>query len=311
MKVPGIPFKQGRNAYDDRDGQKFGIAIHATDNTATAEAEASYATRRTDGVGSHFYVDGDSVVQSLDTRSRAGHAGSSTGNENGISVEITGRVSASRQWWLANVAWDRLAEVLAVVCREYDIAPRRATVAEMKANPKVRAFYGHNDMRLAWGGTSHTDPGPNFPWDHLLDRVKRAMNGDEMELTDPIKLVTGKGVAYSSPTTTVAGVLSSTNYYVLQTRNSVLAELADARVREEAILAAVTGGSQAKVLEAIQAQGEQTRRQLAEQAATEAARDAELRALVEQGQDGTLDATEVLRRMGELLATAGQGQARE
>ncbi|SCL42191.1 hypothetical protein GA0074692_6702 [Micromonospora pallida] len=50
-----------------------------------------------------------------------------------------------------------------MVCREYDIAPRRATVAEMKANPKVRAFYGHNDMRLAWGGTSHTDPVPTSP----------------------------------------------------------------------------------------------------------------------------------------------------
>ncbi|XTZ16270.1 peptidoglycan recognition protein family protein [Micromonospora echinospora] len=183
MKVPGIPFVQGRNAYDDRDGQKFGIAIHATDNTASAEAESVYATRRTDGVSSHFYVDADSVVQSLDTTARAGHAGSSTGNENAIAVEITGRSSSSRQWWLANVAWDRLAEVLAVVCRHYDIAPRRATVAEMKATPRVRAFYGHNDMRLAWGGTTHTDPGSNFPWDHLLAKVEQALNQSEDDMT--------------------------------------------------------------------------------------------------------------------------------
>ncbi|MFI6229904.1 N-acetylmuramoyl-L-alanine amidase [Micromonospora echinospora] len=183
MKVPGVPFVQGRNAYDDRDGQKFGIAIHATDNTASAEAESVYATRRTDGVSSHFYVDADSIVQSLDTTARAGHAGSSTGNENAIAVEITGRSSSSRQWWLENVAWDRLAEVLAVVCRYYDIAPRRATVAEMKANPKVRAFYGHNDMRLAWGGTTHTDPGTNFPWDHLLTKVEQALNQSEDDMT--------------------------------------------------------------------------------------------------------------------------------
>ncbi|WP_176738611.1 peptidoglycan recognition protein family protein [Micromonospora pallida] len=183
MKVPGVPFVQGRNAYDDRDGQKFGIAIHATDNTATAEAEASYATRRTDGVSSHFYVDADSIVQSLDTDSRAGHAGSTNGNENGISVEITGRSTSSRQWWLDNVAWDRLAEVLAVVCRYYDIAPRRATVAEMQANPQVRAFYGHNDMRLAWGGTTHTDPGANFPWDQLLTKVEQAIDQNEDDMT--------------------------------------------------------------------------------------------------------------------------------
>ncbi|WP_416902185.1 N-acetylmuramoyl-L-alanine amidase [Micromonospora echinospora] len=183
MKVPGVPFVQGRNAYDDRDGRKFGIAIHATDNTASAEAESVYATRRTDGVSSHFYVDADSVVQSLDTTARAGHAGSSTGNENAIAVEISGRSSSSRQWWLENVAWDRLAEVLAVVCRYYDIAPRRATVAEMKATPQVRAFYGHNDMRLAWGGTTHTDPGTNFPWDHLLTKVEQALNQSEDDMT--------------------------------------------------------------------------------------------------------------------------------
>ncbi|OZV79794.1 hypothetical protein CA850_17270 [Micromonospora echinospora] len=183
MQVPGVPFVQGRNTYPDRDGLKFGIAIHATDNTASAEAESVYATRRTDGVSSHFYVDADSVVQSLDTTARAGHAGSSIGNENAIAVEITGRSSSSRQWWLENVAWDRLAEVLAVVCRHYDIAPRRATVAEMKATPQVRAFYGHNDMRLAWGGTTHTDPGSNFPWDHLLAKVEQALNQSEDDMT--------------------------------------------------------------------------------------------------------------------------------
>ncbi|MFI6228639.1 N-acetylmuramoyl-L-alanine amidase [Micromonospora echinospora] len=184
MKVPGVPFVQGRNAYSDRDSTKFGIAIHNTSNNATAEGEASYATRRTDGISAHFYVDADSVVQSLDTRSRAGHAGSSNGNEHAIAVEITGTNSKSRAWWLDNVAWDRLAKVLAVVCKTYDIVPRRASVAEMKRNPKVRAFYGHNDMRLAWGGTTHTDPGDNFPWDHLLTKVKQAMNG-EVENTMP------------------------------------------------------------------------------------------------------------------------------
>ncbi|XTZ18198.1 peptidoglycan recognition protein family protein [Micromonospora echinospora] len=185
MKIPGIPFVQGRNAYDDRDSRKYGIAIHNTSNDASAEGEASYATRRTDGISAHFYVDADSVVQSLDTRARAGHAGSQEGNEHAVAVEITGVNGWTRQQWLQRVAWDRLVQVLAVVCREYDIVPRRATVAEMKKNPKVRAFYGHDDMRRAWGGTTHTDPGPNFPWDHLLAKVERALAGpaEEDEMT--------------------------------------------------------------------------------------------------------------------------------
>jgi hypothetical protein len=172
MWISGIPHVPGRNAYTDVDGRKYGIAVHATANTASDEAEASYAQHRPDGISSHFYADRDSVIQSLDTNARAGHAGSRTGNENAIAVEITGLGSWSRETWIANVQWAILGRVLAEVCRAYDIAPRRASVAEMVSNPKVRAFYGHNDMRLAWGGTTHTDPGINFPWDVLLKAVQ-------------------------------------------------------------------------------------------------------------------------------------------
>lgn len=175
MKVPGTRYVQGRNSYVDRDGLKFAIAIHNTSNDASDENEASYATRRTDGVSSHFYCDKDSVTQSLDTNARAGHAGSSNGNENAIAVEITGANGWSRATWLSSVAWGELGRVLAYVCRSYGIAVRRASVAEMKANPKVKAFYSHDDMRQAWGGTTHNDPGPNFPWDRLFQAVNQAM----------------------------------------------------------------------------------------------------------------------------------------
>src|SRR5690242_4413284 len=133
MRVPGVPFVQGRNNYVDRDGQKYGIAIHNTSNNASDEAESSYATRRTAGVSSHFYCDRDSVTQSLDTANRAGHAGSSTGNENAIAVEITGADGWSRETWLSNVAWGKLGAALAYVCKAYGIEVRRASVAEMRA----------------------------------------------------------------------------------------------------------------------------------------------------------------------------------
>src|SRR5688500_3084290 len=96
MRVAGVRFVQGRNAYRDRDSLKFGIAIHNTSNDASDDGEASYAARRPDGVSSHFYVDHDSVTQSLDTRSVAGHAGSDEGNQHAIAVEITGANGWSR-----------------------------------------------------------------------------------------------------------------------------------------------------------------------------------------------------------------------
>lgn len=184
MIVPGIRFVQGRNNYSDQDGRKYGICMHNTSNDASDEGETSYATWRPDGTSSHFYCDDDSVTQSLDTARKAGHAGSYEANEHAIAVEITGANGKTRDWWLANVAWDKLAAVLAVVIRHHwpdgSFQVRHARAPEMKANPKVKAFYGHNDCRLAWGGTTHTDPGPNFPWDKLFAAVNAALSaGDD------------------------------------------------------------------------------------------------------------------------------------
>lgn len=184
MRVSGIPYIQGKNAYIDIDGKKYAIAIHNTSNNATDEAETSYATRRTDGVSSHFYCDNDSVIQSLDTASRAGHAGNTNGNNHAIAVEITGANGWTRQQWLDNVAWNKLGQVLAQVVKCYGIAVRRASISEMRNNPTVKAFYGHDDMRQAWGGTTHTDPGPNFPWDRLFLAVNTALGDDDVSAED-------------------------------------------------------------------------------------------------------------------------------
>lgn len=99
-----------------------------------------------------------------------------------------------------------------------------------------------------------------------------------------------------------------------QPGNSLVAKLdwllgqADAqRLRDEAVLAAVRDRSETtEILSRIDQRAAELRQEAAQRAEAEAQRDAELRALVEQAQDGTLDADEVLRRMGELLAAAPQ-----
>jgi len=180
MWVPFIPYVQGRNDYTDGDNVKYGLAFHNTSNDASDTEEADWATRRPDGTSAHVYVDGDSATQSVDTDDKTGHAGSAQGNENAISFELTGANGWTRAQWLANIEWNLLGRVAAAIIRHHwpdgSFQVRRASVAEMRANPKIKAMYGHDDMRLAWGGTTHTDPGPGFPWDHLAAVIDTALN---------------------------------------------------------------------------------------------------------------------------------------
>lgn len=168
------------------------ITIHNTSNDATAEGEASYAMRRTDGTSSHYYVDHDSIVQSLNTDWCAGHVGSAQGNTYGISYEITGVNGWTREQWLSDVAWQLLAKQIAVDCVQFGISVRQLSIAEMRAGAAT-GFITHDQARLAWGGTTHTDPGPNFPMDHLLALVADLIGDDDMSLDEPI------GADYAPP----------------------------------------------------------------------------------------------------------------
>ncbi len=150
------------------------VVIHCTANDAPAANEAAYARRRTDNVSSHYYADRASVVQSLDTALGAWHAGSSVPNAHGIAWEFTGPGGASRAWWLANVAWDKVAAQMARDCRAHDIEPRDLDLAAIKAG-KASGFITHNECRLVWGGTDHVCPGPGFPLDHLIAKVRAQM----------------------------------------------------------------------------------------------------------------------------------------
>src|SRR5678810_928640 len=176
MKVTGLPFTQAKWSYGAT--TKYGIAVHATSNTASAKDEASYATRRSDGTSTHFFVDKTSVIQVLDTSLKAGHAGSSNGNNYAIAFEFCGVDGWSRAQWISNINFKKAGEVIATVIKSHwpdgTFQVRRASVGEMKSNPKVKALYAHDDMRQAWGGTDHTKKEKNFPWDVLLDAIKAA-----------------------------------------------------------------------------------------------------------------------------------------
>lgn len=305
MRVPGIPYVQGRNAYKDSDGLKFGIAIHNTSNDASDEGEASYATRRTDGVSAHLYCDKDSVTQSIDTEDRVGHAGSSIGNNNSLAVEITGSNAKSRDWWLKNVAWDKLGKVLAYIIKhdpDYrGFQVRRASVSEMKANPRVKAFYGHDDMRRAWGGTTHTDPGPNFPWDRLISVVKEYLEEDKVtkeEMQAAVVVGVHSALDQAAMRNTPTGRQMGDDISVLIAAHTAPIS-AKLDVLAEGMQVALAGNS---FVPEMLAKLEEIDREATEQATNTQALLVELRTLVGKQSSGEMDAEAVVRRIGELLS---------
>jgi hypothetical protein len=257
------------------------ITIHNTSNArdASAEDEASYAKNRTDGTSSHYYVDRDSIVQSLDTDLRANHVGSRTGNATGIAYEITGTNSKTREWWLNNVAWGLLVKQIRLDCEAHGITPRLLTVAQIKAGT-LTGIITHDQARQVWGGTDHTDPGKNFPMDHLLALLAGNAEEDDMPTVEEFWNTDG---AVPAPPYALKNDPKNTHWtagnYMRSTRERVetlMAEIRAVRAGQAAILAAVQGLDTEAVIAAINTRA-------AEDAARDAALLAELRGLASGG----------------------------
>jgi len=150
------------------------VVIHATDNaTASAEGEASYATRRTDKVSAHFYVDNDSTVQALDTTHIAWGC-YSTSNNRSVQFELCGLSNK-----LSDATMRQAARTVARVCREFGLPIRKLSSADLRAG--TRGICGHADVTAAWLQGDHTDPGNTFPWTTFLTYVQAAASGQTVE----------------------------------------------------------------------------------------------------------------------------------
>jgi len=165
------------------------VVIHSTEGSegpTSAEAGAAYDKRRTDGTSTHLFVDSDTALREVPDADRA-HAARFHGNEIGVQVELCGRASQTAAQWHDEYSLPmlRLAAVeVAAICREHDIPVRRLTTDEVRAayygQVKPKGICGHVHVTAAYpeDGGSHTDPGPNFPWDEFLDMVRAEMEDD-------------------------------------------------------------------------------------------------------------------------------------
>lgn len=184
---PELAFVQAKSYTKGRTGAPLWIVVHdmeAGESSTRAESTATYFATLTDGrsVSSHYCVDSDSVVQCVLLKDTAHTTGGNPGNPRGINWELAGFARQTRAEWLdpfGLAMFARMAPIVRADAARFGIPLQRRTVAELKAfKPGITS---HNDIREAFGGTTHTDPGPNFPWDVFLSMMR---GDDDMALRD-------------------------------------------------------------------------------------------------------------------------------
>lgn len=154
-------------------GQPRLVVIHSMETPIAPGAAynaARYVAQK--GLSVHYLVDANDVVGQLD-EGLVGY-GAGTVNTAAIHVEFAGYAGYSRAEWSTPAATsmiDRGRRLIADITARHAIPCRFLTDAQLAA-----AFRGtgpgglttHAQCTRVIGGTTHTDPGPNFPLPLLL-----------------------------------------------------------------------------------------------------------------------------------------------
>lgn len=170
---PSPPFIRARNQ-GGRQTPKA-IVMHGTvssDNAGTARNIARWWNGSGSPMSScHYVVDPKEVIQCVGDHSIAYHCGYNTGS---IGVELCDEQTGPASRWKdadSRAILARAARLVAELCLAYDIEPVRPTTAQLRAKGP-HGIYGHNDSRLAFGRTTHTDP-RDFDWQGFLRLVRQ------------------------------------------------------------------------------------------------------------------------------------------
>ena len=158
------------------------IVVHSTEgpmSDGNARALASWFARSPanggPGTSATDIFDPIEGIRMLDSHTTPYHCGP-YGNPRGTGSEHCGSVKLTKEQWLSDRAkamLDRSARRNAQLAHErgWTLAQCRwLTVSEVARF--VPGFCTHNDIRLALGGTTHSDPGPNFPYAWYMERVR-------------------------------------------------------------------------------------------------------------------------------------------
>lgn len=140
--------------------QTLGVTIHDAEADNLVGVRNYFATSSPDGVGAHAGVGSDSSEQWADLRALCYHAPG--GNSTTVGFELMGFAALKRWQWLRRARQLRAA------------ANRTAWflyVEHLGLPHRGRNVWAHGDYPPP---NTHTDPGPNFPWDRFMRTCRLA-----------------------------------------------------------------------------------------------------------------------------------------
>ena len=146
----------------------------------TAEACANYFAGTDKKASAHYCVDNNSAVQCVKESDIAFHAPPNTGS---IGIEHAGYARQSTGEWLDEFGLAMLRDVSAPLVRDiaqrHNVPLRWLSVADLQAGK--RGITSHNNVSKAFGKSTHTDPGPNFPVPEFMAWVTNTQEAPDMD----------------------------------------------------------------------------------------------------------------------------------
>lgn len=149
------------------------IVLHDTEGDTAAGGAGWFASEASEG-SAHIVVDQTHCYRTLPDDVIPWGAKGDRVNEDGLHVEQAGHAKWSHEEWMANRATiDNAARVVAAWAYEYGIPLRFLTADDLRAmGTSARGITTHLEVSRAFEPGGHIDPGPNYPIDYFMKRVR-------------------------------------------------------------------------------------------------------------------------------------------
>ena len=155
------------------------VVIHDMEfpeRVSAAEDVARYFATTTTPASAHVCIDSDSIIQCVYDRHVAYAAPGA--NHDGIQVELAGFGAQQKMEWLDRYGVCMLAnaaDAVAQYCLKYDIRARQLTDEQLKDGVSG-GIIGHYQASKVFKKSTHTDPGPGFPWSYFIRSVQNMID---------------------------------------------------------------------------------------------------------------------------------------